>query len=129
MNLFTKAKTLGIQTEFLDGQGHPRVTDAAALKTILDALPPQATRRLLPDPVVLRSGLPAQSRLSEAASLPVRWKIVAEGKAVARGEAAERVIVWPDHLPLGVYRLHVTDAASLTEEVPLIVAPQKAFAG
>ena len=44
---FYQAKTLGIQTEFLDGQGHGRVTDAAALKIILDALPPQAPGRLV----------------------------------------------------------------------------------
>ena len=42
MDLFAQAKAQGIQTEFLDGQGHRRVTDAAALKIILDALPPQA---------------------------------------------------------------------------------------
>ena len=47
MDLFTKAKELGIQTEFIDGQGHRHVTDAAALKIILDALPAQAPRRLL----------------------------------------------------------------------------------
>ena len=42
MDLFTKAKDLGIQTEFVDGQGHRHVTDAAALKIILDALPARA---------------------------------------------------------------------------------------
>ena len=43
MDLFTKAKERGIQTEFLDGQGHRRVTDAAALKIIIDALPARST--------------------------------------------------------------------------------------
>src|SRR5438067_3098968 len=129
MNLFTKAKTLGIQTEFLDGQGHPRVTDAAALKIILDALPPQATRRLLVEPVVLRSGLPGKSELSPDATLPVQWKIVAGDNAAAKGEATGRTIVWPDDLPLGVYQALLTDAASVTEEVPLISAPQRTFGG
>ena len=32
MNLFAEAKNRGIQTEFVDGQGHRRVTDAAALE-------------------------------------------------------------------------------------------------
>ena len=45
----------GIQTEFLDGQGHRRVTDAAALKIILDALPPQTPGPLMGQPVVVRS--------------------------------------------------------------------------
>src|SRR5947208_6983752 len=129
MNLFTKAKTLGIQTEFLDGQGHPRVTDAAALKIILDALPPQATRRLLVEPVVLRSGLPGKSELSPDVTLPVQWKIVAGDKVAAKGEATGRTIVWPDDLPLGVYQALLADAASVTEEVPLISAPQRTFAG
>src|SRR5258708_7853949 len=129
MDLLAKAKTLGIQTEFTDGQGLHRVTGAAALKTILDALPPQAPRRLLVEPVVVRSGQPARSELSHSATLPVQWKIVAGDKIVATGEAADRAIVWPEKLPLGVHRLHLADAASLTEELPLIAAPQKAFAG
>src|SRR6267142_7151199 len=129
MDLLAKAKTLGIQTEFTDGQGLHRVTGAAALKTILDALPPQAPRRLLVEPVVVRSGQPARSELSHSATLPVQWKIVADDKIIATGKAADRAIVWPEKLPLGVHRLHLADAASLTEELPLIAAPQKAFAG
>jgi 4-alpha-glucanotransferase len=129
MDLFAKAKTLGIQTEFTDGQGLHRVTDAVALKTILDALPPQPPRRLLVEPVVVRSGQPMRSELSSSATLPVQWKIVAGDKTVAMGEAAERTIVWPGNLPLGIHRLHLADGASLTEELPLIAAPQKAFAG
>jgi 4-alpha-glucanotransferase len=129
MDLFVKAKALGIQTEFLDGQGHHRVTDPAALKSILEALPDTAPRRLLPEPVVLRSGLPGRSKLSAATVLPVRWKIVAGGKLLATGEAAERNLVWPDNLPLGVHRLQLEDAASVAEELPLVMAPPKAFAG
>ena len=45
MDLFAQANSQGIQTEFLDGQGHRRVTDAAALKIILDALPPPVEPR------------------------------------------------------------------------------------
>ena len=63
MDLFAQAKSHGIQTEFLDGQGHRRVTDAAALKIILDALPPQAPGPLIDGPVVVRSGQPAQTTL------------------------------------------------------------------
>lgn len=129
MDLFAKAKALGIQTEFLDGQGHRRITDAAALKSILEALPPQPVRRLLSEPVVLRSGLPGTSELSKAAKLPVVWRIVTDGKSVANGEAADRTIAWPDNLPLGIYRAHLADAAGQVEELPLVMAPRKAFAG
>jgi len=129
MNLFTEANNRGIQTEFLDGQGHRRVTDAAALKIILDALPPQSPGPLLGQPVVVRRGRSARSQLRPAASAPVNWKIVADVGVVAEGETSDRVIDWPEGLPSGVYRLQLSDAAAVTEDVPLISAPEKAFGG
>jgi 4-alpha-glucanotransferase len=59
----------------------------------------------------------------------VRWKIVASREAIAQGESQDDVIVWPENLPEGSYRLHLTDATSFTEDVPLIVAPPKAYGG
>ena len=129
MDLFTRAKNLGIQTEFLDGQGHRHVTDIAALKIILDALPARAPYRFLGGAVVVRSGRPSRTELSHAARFPLRWKIVAGLKVIAQGETHDRVIVWPADLPDGSYRLHLTDASSFTEDAPLIVAPPKAFDG
>ena len=129
MNLFTRAKDLGIQTEFIDGQGHRHVTDAAALKIILGALPMRAPYRFLERVVVVRSGRPSRTELSQAATFPLRWKIVAGLKVIADGEAHDRVIAWPADLPVGSYRLHLTDASSFTEEAPLIVAPPRAFDG
>ncbi|MBA2400706.1 MAG: 4-alpha-glucanotransferase [Bradyrhizobium sp.] len=129
MDLFAQAKRQGIQTEFVDGQGHRRVTAAAALKIILDALPPQTPGPLIGGPVVVRSGLPTRTELSAAAKLPVRWKIEEDHGVIAEGEASDRVIVWPLDLPLGVHRLQLADAASATEDVPLLSAPPKAFGG
>jgi len=129
MDLYTKAKNLGIQTEFLDGQGHRHVTDAEALKIILDALPVRKPYRFVAQAVVVRSGRPARTELSHAATFPLRWKIVAGLKVIAEGETHDGVIVWPGDLPVGSYRLHLTDASSLTEEAPLIVAPPRAFDG
>src|SRR5664279_1647148 len=129
MDLFTKAKDAGIQTEFIDGQGHRHVTGAAALRIILDALPVQAPRRLVGGAVVVRSGQPAQTELEQAATFPVRWKIVAGLKVIAQGETGHRIIAWPADLPIGSYRLHLTDASSFTEEVPLMVAPPSGFGG
>jgi 4-alpha-glucanotransferase len=129
MDLFAKAKELGIQTEFLDGQGHRHVTDAAALRIILDALPIRIPTRFLAEAVVIRSGRPARTGLKAAATLPLRWKIVAGPRVIAEGETCHRVIAWPPDLPEGSYRLHLTDAASFTEEAPLIVAPPRAFSG
>src|SRR5258705_7110573 len=129
MDLYTKAKNLGIQTEFLDGQGHRHVTDAEALKIILDALPVRKPYRFLEQAVVVRSGRPARTELGHAATFPLRWKIVAGLKVIAAGETDDRVIAWPADLPVGSYRLHLTDASSFGEEVPLIVAPPRAFGG
>ena len=129
MDLFTRAKDLGIQTEFLDGQGHRHVTDAAALKIILDALPTQVPYRFLEQAVVVRSGRPSRTELKQAVTFPLHWKIVAGLEVIADGETLDRVIAWPTDLPVGTYRLHLTDASSLTEEASLIVAPPRAFDG
>src|SRR5579864_678802 len=129
MDIFTKAAELGIQTEFLDGQGHRHVTDAAALKIIIDALPEHVPYRLVHGPVVLRSGRASQTELSPAAALPVRWKITAGPTSIAEGEISEPVICWPADLIEGSYRLRLTDASSRGEEVPLIVSPPQAYRG
>lgn len=137
MNLFDKAASRGIQTEYIDGQGHRRVTEAAALKIILDALPPEQPHRFLDRPVVIRAGLTSRTELKQAGTFPVRWKIVAGVKVIAQGEtgviaegeSSDGVIVWPDDLPVGGWRLQLTDASSAVEDVPLMVTPASAFAG
>jgi 4-alpha-glucanotransferase len=128
MDLFTKARELGIQTEFIDGQGYPHVTAEAALKVIIDALPARAPTRFLAGPAVVRSGQPARTELTHAAALPLRWKIVAGLKVIAEGETSCRAIIWPPDLPVGSYRLHLTDG-EFSEHAPLIVAPARAFGG
>ena len=128
MDLFLKARDLGIQTEFIDGQGRPHVTAADALKVIFDALPPQAARALIDGPVVTRQGQAAHSMLLRGARFPVRWEIRDEAHVVA-GETPGGAIAWPRDLPLGVYRLRLTDAAGTTDEAPLVSAPATAFAG
>lgn len=51
------------------------------------------------------------------------------GNLIAQGETREPVIAWPAGLPLGYHRLTLTDAGGVTEEVPMIVAPERAFGG
>jgi 4-alpha-glucanotransferase len=129
MDLFAEARSRGIQTEFLDGQGHRRVTDAAALKIILDALPVPTPGPFIGGPVVVRFGRPARTELSVGTKLPARWQIVSGPKVVANGEASHRVIAWPQDLPIGVHRLRLMDASLATEDVPLLSAPERAFDG
>ncbi|WGS00849.1 4-alpha-glucanotransferase [Bradyrhizobium sp. ISRA443] len=129
MDLYAKARTLGIQTEYIDGSGHRRVTTPAALSAILDALPPQTPRRLIADPVVIRAGRAPRTELSEVARLPVQWKVTNGSGVLAQGEARDRSVAWPADLPGGVHRLHLSDASGTSEEVPLLVAPEGAFGG
>jgi 4-alpha-glucanotransferase len=129
MDLFAKAKQLGIQTEYIDGQGHRHVTDEAALKIVIDALPVRVPYRFLGEAVVIRQGQPSRTEISQAATLPLRWKIVAGLTVIAEGDTGDRSIAWPPDLPVGSYQLHLTDASSYTEAAPLIVAPLRAFGG
>ena len=129
MDIYKKARSLGVLTEYIDGQGRQRVTEVAALEVILGALPPSTPRRLLDGPAVIRTGLPPSCALSKAAALPVDWKILAGAAVVAEGRTEARSIAFPEGLALGTYRLHLIDAAATSEEAPLIVAPEQAFGG
>ena len=113
MDVYDLARELGIQTEFVDGQGHRHVTDATALKIILDALPERNPTRLLDRPVVIRTGEATRTEFSPAAALPVSWKVTAGREVVAQGVADQRVVAWPADWREGVYRLMLTDAASI----------------
>lgn len=128
MDLYAKAQTLGIQTEYIDGSGHRRVTTPEALTAILAALPPHTPRRIVIDPVVVRGGHGGQTQLSEAAQLPVQWKLTNGTAVLAQGEAHARSVTWPAGLPEGVHRLQLSDASG-SEELPLLVAPDGAFGG
>ncbi len=79
--------------------------------------------------MVIRSGRPSQTAIKDTAALPLQWKIVSGPEIIAEGEAAGHTIVWPSGLPVGVYRVHVTDASLFSEETSLIVSPEKAYGG
>jgi 4-alpha-glucanotransferase len=129
MDLLNEATNLGILTEFTDGQGQRHVTDEAALKIIVNAFPARTPRRFVDGPVVIRTSLPARTELGEEVRLPVHWTIAARGGVVAEGAADHRSLIWPTDLPEGSYRLQLTDTDGFSEEAPLIVAPERAFAG
>jgi 4-alpha-glucanotransferase len=129
MDLFNQATNLGILTEFTDGQGQRHVTDEAALEIIVGAFPARTPRRLVDGPIVIRFGKPARTELGEGAQLPVRWSVETGGAVLAKGAADDRSLVWPENLPLGIYRLKLTDGSGQSEEAPLIVAPDRAYGG
>ncbi|CAN5541704.1 4-alpha-glucanotransferase [soil metagenome] len=129
MDLFEKAAELGIQTGFHDGQGQWHTTDAAALKIILDAMPVRTQHRFLDHTVVIRAMQAERSYLTVAATAPLKWEILDGLTVLAAGETDDRSILWPTDLPVGIWRLRLTDASLLSEEAPVIVAPAKAFHG
>ena len=129
MDLLSEARTKGVQAEFIDALGKPRVTAPAALTTILNALPEKRAYRFVSGAVVVRTGRQPRTELTEAAKPPLRWSVVHNAKVVAQGETRERAIIWPDNLPPGYHRLKLVDASGAEEETPLIVAPDCAFTG
>jgi 4-alpha-glucanotransferase len=129
MDLYRQAQNLGILTEFVDWQGQRRVTDETALKIIMGALPTRTARRLTAGTVVIRSGQLARTELAEAAALPLRWKIEGPHGSIAEGETHALSILWPSDLSEGAYSVTLLDATGASEELPLIVAPARAFGG
>ncbi|WP_375307245.1 4-alpha-glucanotransferase [Bradyrhizobium sp. A11] len=129
MDLLAQARIKGVQSEFIDALGKLRVTDPVALKSILDALPEKRVYRFVNGPVVVRALGHPRTELAAIGAPPLQWKLTANGKSTAQGETREPVIAWPAGLPLGYHRLTLTDAEGVTEEVPMIVAPERAFGG
>lgn len=129
MDLLAQARIKGVQSEFIDALGKLRVTDPVALKSILDALPEKRVYRFVNGSVVVRALGHPRTELAAIGAPPLQWKLTANGKSTAQGETREPVIAWPDGLPLGYHRLTLTDAEGVTEEVPMIVAPERAFGG
>ncbi|WP_027524665.1 4-alpha-glucanotransferase [Bradyrhizobium sp. Ec3.3] len=129
MDHLAEAGTKGVQSEFVDALGKLRVTAPDALASILNALPEKRAYLFVSGAVVVRTGRQSCTDLTEAAEAPLRWSVANGTVLVAQGEARERVIVWPDNLPSGYHRLKLVDASGAEEEVPLIVAPERAFAG
>jgi 4-alpha-glucanotransferase len=129
MDLLAQARIKGVQSEFVDALGKLRVTDPAALKSILDALPEKRVYRFVDGPVVVRALRHSRTELAASGRVPLKWKITGAAKVIAQGETREPVIAWPSDLPLGYHRLTLTDADGASEEVPMIVAPERAFGG
>ncbi|WP_027519779.1 4-alpha-glucanotransferase [Bradyrhizobium sp. WSM1417] len=129
MDLLAQARIKGVQSEFVDALGKLRVTDPVALRSILDALPEKRVYRFVSGPVVVRALGQPRTELVTIGAPPLKWKMTGNGNLIAQGETREPVIAWPAGLPLGYHRLTLIDAEGVTEEVPMIVAPERAFGG
>ncbi|MGN6311492.1 MAG: 4-alpha-glucanotransferase [Xanthobacteraceae bacterium] len=129
MDVFAKARELGIDTEFIDGQGQGHRIALEALNSLIAAIPPVQTGRLLAGPVVVRRDSFVPIELALTATLPVQWQILSDEEAVVEGAAGARGVLLPTNVPVGNYRLRLCDANAIREEWPLIVAPATAYQG
>ncbi|MCO5130837.1 MAG: 4-alpha-glucanotransferase [Xanthobacteraceae bacterium] len=130
MDVFAKARELGIDVDVIDGRGREARVAPEALSAIVAAMPRAEAGRLMRAPAVLRAGDAATIALTSAATPPVRWSIVTEQEQVAAaGAAPARILSWPGQLAVGHYRLRLLDANAVSEEWPLIVAPATAYGG
>src|SRR3954454_4920474 len=121
MDLFAKAKELGIQTEYVDARGQRQVTADGALSIAIDALSLDAPHPLLDRAVVIRSGGPSRTRFKQGGALTVRWRIASGDRVVADCETSSGgpggwMRALRLNLPEGSYRLQVSRSGSVTDE-------------
>src|SRR4029450_414699 len=87
MDIFERAKRLGVDTEYRDGFGHPRTVEPEVLVRILDALAAggDGAERMLPRTILVRENAEQPLRLAAAEGQPLRWEIV-PAQEIAEGE-------------------------------------------
>lgn len=129
MDVFAKARELGIDTEFIDGQGQGHRIAHEALNSLIAAIPSLQSGRLLRGPIVVRDDDVVPIELASIATLPVQWQILAGEDVVAEGATGDSAALSLGIIPIGNYRLRLCDANAIREEWPLIVAPATAYQG
>ncbi|MEH6950989.1 4-alpha-glucanotransferase [Nitrobacter sp. NHB1] len=130
MDVYSKARDLGIDLEFVDGQGHRHVVNGERLSAILDGLPSLSQRLYLKQPVVIVIGSGACRVPVDAAANGIGWRIVERNAVVARGRVAGATIELPQSMAIGAYRLELEIGSGDTfDAVPLLVTPAVAYQG
>jgi len=73
MDIFERAKRLGVDTEYRDGFGHPRTVEPEVLVRILDALAAggNGAERMLPRTILVRENTEQPLRLAAAEGQPL----------------------------------------------------------
>lgn len=129
MDASARAAQLGLETEFYDARGEHRVVGAAALQSLIDAIPPPASHPLLGAPLVIRDGHGPTDVVVESAHFPMDWTLSRAGAEVARGRIEHHPLSLPADLSPGVYRLDVADGSGARDCQAVIASPRQAFAG
>ena len=129
--IFERAASWGIETQYQDGFGRLRTVEPDVLSRLLDAIAPdgELAARMLPRTIVIRAQHDRTVRLAAAEGLALRWEIFSEQK-IAEGRGISPLLMLPQELPIGIFRLRVTiPGGHPTEEASLIVCPHRAYQG
>jgi len=132
MELNARAREYGVETEFYDARGELRRVSPQTLDAILRGMTPPPARRLVDGPIVMRRGAESPPRLRHEAAMPIDFAVYRDGPDGLHETARAHAGRWPFSVlrfANGVYRLKLVDARGERDEVPLIVAPQRAYGG
>ena len=95
MDVYSKARELGIDLEFVDGQGHRHVVKAERLRAILDGLPSPSRHPYLKQPVVIVADARDCRVPIDAEANGLGWRLVERNAVLARGSVAGATINLP----------------------------------
>ncbi len=130
MDVYSKARDLGIELEFQDGQGHRHAVSAERVRAILEGLPLPVRHPYLKSPVVV-AAISGDFRVAiDAAANGIVWQLVKHDKVLARGRVADAAMNLPHSIAIGTYRLELEDdSGNAIDSIPLLVTPRAAYQG
>ena len=130
MDVYSKARDLGIDLEFVDGQGQRHRVSEERLRAILDGLPFPPQHPFLKQPVVIVANSGDCRVPMDAAADGIGWRLVERNVVLVRGHVAGTVINLPPSMAIGTYRLEIDDTDGNTiDSIPLLVTPAAAYQG
>jgi 4-alpha-glucanotransferase len=130
MDVYSKARDLGIELEFQDGQGHRHAVSAERVRAILEGLPLPVRHPYLKSPVVI-AAISGDFRVAiDSAANGIVWQLVQRDKVLARGRVADAAMNLPHSIAIGTYRLELEDdSGNAIDSIPLLVTPPAAYQG
>ena len=130
MDVYSKARDLGIDLEFVDGQGHRHVVNGERVRAVLDGLPSRSQHPYLKQPIVVVADAGNCRVPVDPEANGIGWRLGERNAVLARGRVTESTIGLPGALPIGTYRLElVNDGGIAIDSIPLLVTPAKAYQG
>jgi 4-alpha-glucanotransferase len=130
MDVYSKARDIGIELEFQDGQGHRHAVSAERVRAILEGLPLPVRHPYLKSPVVI-AAISGDFRVAiDSAANGIVWQLVQRDKVLARGRVADAAMNLPHSIAIGTYRLELEDdSGNAIDSIPLLVTPPAAYQG